>query len=80
MWWDGPYFHPREFRGEEVNGDLVTDLRGAKADNNAPKCNAPAALSSARNLFPAVRRCGLILRKDAHVMEACSSKELCCCG
>lgn len=54
VWWDGPYFHPREFSADDVNAGLVDDLRVAKPDNKDPKCNAPAALSSAKKLFPSV--------------------------
>lgn len=57
VWWDGPYFHPKEFQVGEINADLVESLRMAKPDNMQPKCNAPAALLSAPTLLPSVRKC-----------------------
>lgn len=60
VWWDGPYFHPKEFQGEEITDDLIDSMRVAKkAENNALKCNAAAALESARKLLPVLpaRRC-----------------------
>ncbi len=57
VWWEGPYFHPKEFQEGEITPDLITDLRMAKPDRVTPKCNAAAALASSSEVLPSVRRC-----------------------
>jgi hypothetical protein len=55
VWWDGPYFHPREFKGADVTADLIDSMRVAKKQqSNALRCNAAAALRSAKSLLPLV--------------------------
>ena len=55
MWWDGPYFHPKQFTTEEISMQLIDQLRGY--DSNAEwSCNAPGALQASAILLPAARR------------------------
>lgn len=55
VWWNGPYMHPKEFSTEEINVELIDQLRGY--DPNAEwSCNAPGALQASAILLPAVRR------------------------
>ncbi len=77
MWWDGPYFHPKEFSADDVSAGLVDDLRVAKPDNKDPKCNAPAALSSAKKLFPSVE--GWV-PACSHVEDSCLKIALAHCA
>lgn len=60
VWWEGPYFHPKEFQEGEITSDLITDLRMAKLDRVTPKCNAAAALASSNEVLPSVRRCARV--------------------
>ena len=55
VWWDGPYFHPKEFQTGEINIDLIDQLRGHDS-SAASTCDAPGALESSAILLPAVRR------------------------
>ncbi len=55
VWWDGPYFHPKEFQTGEINIDLIDQLRGHDL-TAASTCDAPGALESSAILLPAVRR------------------------
>ena len=55
VWWEGPYYHPKEFGAGEVTASLIRQLRGAEPDpSNAtlPLCNAAAALESGAALWP----------------------------
>ena len=55
VWWDGPYFHPKEFQTGEINVELIDQLRGHDS-TAAQTCDAPGALESSAILLPAVRR------------------------
>ena len=55
VWWDGPYFHPKEFTTEEISMQLIDQLRNYDP-NNEWSCDAPGALQSSAILLPAVRR------------------------
>ena len=60
VWWEGPYFHPKEFQEGEITSDLVDDLRMARPDMLTPKCNAAAALASSSEVLPSIRRCACL--------------------
>jgi len=67
-WWDGPYLHPKEFTTEEINAQLIDQLRGY--DSSAElTCDAPGALQASAILLPAVRR--YVLHQSAKRAAVC---------
>lgn len=72
MWWEGPYYHPKEFGAQEVTADLIQQLRGAvdEPGSAAPVCNAAAALKSGAALWPTApavaARCAAAMRRLGH--------------
>lgn len=54
VWWEGPYFHPKEFVAAEVTPRLIEQLRVAAVEpgSNASVCRAQDALKSAASLWP----------------------------
>ena len=53
-WWEGPYFHPKDFAAEEVSTKLIGQLRLALQEEGSkagPMCSAAAALRSGAVMF-----------------------------